>query len=97
MTTAECVKAFNAFGVRAADIIKRNPYALCGEGVGFSFERAEFIADQLPDPPNNGYRLQAGVLHVMSHNLSNGHTCIRARRCSPRAPSCSRLMRTRSI
>lgn len=31
MTTAECVKAFNAFGVRAADIIKRNPYALCGE------------------------------------------------------------------
>ena len=76
MTTAECVKAFNAFGVRAADIIKRNPYALCGEGVGFSFERAEFIADQLPDPPDNGYRLQAGVLHVMSHNLSNGHTCI---------------------
>lgn len=76
MTTAECVKAFNAFGVRAADIIRRNPYALCGEGVGFSFERAEFIADQLPDPPDNGYRLQAGVLHVMSHNLSNGHTCI---------------------
>lgn len=76
MTTAECVKAFNAFGVRAADIIKRNPYALCGEGVGFSFERAEFIADQLPDPPDSGYRLQAGVLHVMSHNLSNGHTCI---------------------
>lgn len=76
MTTAECVKAFNAFGVRAADIIKRNPYALCGEGVGFSFERAEFIADQLPDPPDNGYRLQAGVLHVMNHNLSNGHTCI---------------------
>ena len=25
MTTAECVKAFNAFGVRAADIIRRNP------------------------------------------------------------------------
>ena len=76
MTTAECVKAFNAFGVRAADIIRRNPYALCGEGVGFSFERAEVIAEELPEPPDNGYRLQAGVLHVMSHNLSNGHTCI---------------------
>lgn len=76
MTTAECVKAFNAFGVRAADIIRRNPYALCGEGVGFSFERAEVIAEELPEPPGNGYRLQAGVLHVMSHNLSNGHTCI---------------------
>ena len=76
MTTAECVKAFNAFGVRAADIISRNPYALCGEGVGFSFERAEVIAEELPEPPDNGYRLQAGVLHVMSHNLSNGHTCI---------------------
>ena len=76
MTTVECVKAFNAFGVRAADIIRRNPYALCGEGVGFSFERAEVIAEELPEPPDNGYRLQAGVLHVMSHNLSNGHTCI---------------------
>lgn len=76
MTTAECVKAFNAFGVRAADIIKRNPYALCGEGVGFGFARAETIADMLPTPPDSGYRLEAGIIHVMSHNLSNGHTCI---------------------
>ncbi len=74
MTTAECVRAFNAFGVRAADIIKRNPYALCGEGFGFA--RAEAIADALPEPPERGYRLQAGVVHVMSHNLANGHTCI---------------------
>lgn len=44
--------------------------------MGFSFERAEVIAEELPEPPDNGYRLQAGVLHVMSHNLSNGHTCI---------------------
>lgn len=76
MTSAECVKAFNAFGVRAADIIKRNPYALCGEGVGFGFARAEAIADMLPSPPDGGYRLEAGIVHVMSHNLSNGHTCI---------------------
>ena len=76
MTTAECVAAFRVFGVRASDIITRNPYALCSEGVGFSFSRAETIAQALPSPPDKGYRLQAGVLHVMSHNLSNGHTCI---------------------
>ena len=76
MTTAECVAAFRVFGVRASDIITRNPYALCSEGVGFSFSRAETIAQALPSPPDKGYRFQAGVLHVMSHNLSNGHTCI---------------------
>ena len=76
MTTAECVAAFRVFGARASDIITRNPYALCSEGVGFSFSRAETIAQALPSPPDKGYRLQAGVLHVMSHNLSNGHTCI---------------------
>ena len=76
MTTAECVTAFRVFGARASDIITRNPYALCSEGVGFSFSRAETVAQALPSPPDKGYRLQAGVLHVMSHNLSNGHTCI---------------------
>ena len=76
MTTAECVAAFRVFGARASDIITRNPYALCSECVGFSFSRAETIAQALPSPPDKGYRLQAGVLHVMSHNLSNGHTCI---------------------
>ena len=76
MTTAECVAAFRVFGARASDIITRNPYALCSEGVGFSFSRAETVAQALPSPPEKGYRLQAGVLHVMSHNLSNGHTCI---------------------
>ena len=76
MTTAECVAAFRVFGVRASDIITRNPYALCSEGVGFSFSRAETVAQALPSPPEKGYRFQAGVLHVMSHNLSNGHTCI---------------------
>ena len=76
MTTAECVAAFRVFGARASDIITRNPYALCSEGVGFSFSRAETVAQALPSPPEKGYRFQAGVLHVMSHNLSNGHTCI---------------------
>ena len=84
MTTSECVTAFRIFGVRAVDIITRNPYAMCSEGVGFSFARAETIAEALPNPPDNSYRLQAGILHVMSHNLSNGHTCIpREKLCTP--------------
>ncbi len=76
MTTSECVSAFRIFGVRAVDIITRNPYAMCSEGVGFSFVRAQTIAEALPNPPDDAYRIQAGIVHVMSHNLSNGHTCI---------------------
>ena len=38
MTTAECVAAFRVFGARASDIITRNPYALCSEGI-FPYSR----------------------------------------------------------
>lgn len=76
LSTNECVKAFKLYGVRAVDIITRNPYAMCSEGVGFTFQRAEILAESLPNPPESGYRLSAGVMYVMNHNLTNGHTCI---------------------
>ena len=76
MTPAECLKAFRAFGAGTADMIKNNPYLLCTELVGMSFERAEIIAATLDEKPSENFRLQAGVIHVVRHNLNNGHTCL---------------------
>lgn len=76
MSPNECITAYKLFGVRAVDVLTRNPYAMCSEGVGFSFTRAEILAASLPNPPDNSFRLQAGIMHVMNHNLSNGHTCL---------------------
>ncbi len=76
MTPTECIDAFKAFGSMAVDKIKENPYILCSEAVGMSFDRADSIARLLPTPPLNEFRLMAGIVHIVKHNLSNGHTCV---------------------
>ncbi|MDR0530878.1 MAG: ATP-dependent RecD-like DNA helicase [Oscillospiraceae bacterium] len=79
MTTQECLRAHKAFGSRAAELIRQNPYLLCDTDVGIGFERADAIARELPVPPAQDLRDEAGVLHVMKrHSWQNGHTCIPA-------------------
>ncbi|MDR2525792.1 MAG: ATP-dependent RecD-like DNA helicase [Oscillospiraceae bacterium] len=77
MTTAECLRAHKVYGARAAELIERNPYLLCEDGLRVGFARADSIARALPAPPAPGYRLEAGALHVMrSAANQNGHTCV---------------------
>ncbi len=76
MTTQEIIKAYKAYGERAVQIIEENPYELCETVSGIGFDRAEAIAERLPNPPSSQYRIRAGILYVIEHNLSNGHTCI---------------------
>jgi exodeoxyribonuclease V alpha subunit len=76
LTQNEAIKAYNLFKYDAIDIVKENPYALIGENVGFTFERADEIVDQLDNKPPFDYRAQAGVTYVVRHNLNNGHTCV---------------------
>lgn len=76
MTPTECLKAYKAYGANTIEIIKSNPYLLCINLVGFSFDRVEAIANELPEKPSDNFRMQAGVLHVIRHNLGNGHTCL---------------------
>lgn len=73
---SECIRIFKRFGGNSVDIVKRNPYILCSEVRGFDFERADEMAKKLPEKPDESFRNQAGILHVMRHNLGNGHTCL---------------------
>ena len=76
LTAAECMRAYKAFDVHTVDMVRENPYCLCEEGVGISFERVDALADALPEPPDRRQRAMAGVLHTVRHNLRNGHTCL---------------------
>lgn len=76
MTTAECLRVFKVYGPKSVDIVERNPYLLCSEGIGITFEKACNIASRLPVPPADEYRIAAGIIYVVRHNLYNGHTCI---------------------
>lgn len=70
------LKVFNRLGSNATEIIKNNPYVLCSEDIGFSFEKAEEISHYFAIPQNSDFRIAAGILYILKHNLSNGHTCL---------------------
>ena len=91
MKPFECLRAYKAFGVHAVDVIKNNPYELCSDPINISFDRADAIASEFSEKPDNSYRLKAGVIHVVRHNLNNGHTCLPIRKL---INPCSQLLET---
>ena len=78
ITPEEAVRVWKRYGAQSVDRVREDPYCLCGEGVGLGFERADRIAASLERPQDDVCRVRAGILHVMRHNLGNGHTCLPA-------------------
>ena len=76
MSPTECLNAYKAFGTGAIERITENPYILCTEKVGLRFERADEIANAFPNKVNSVFRHRAGIIHILHHNLNNGHTCL---------------------
>lgn len=72
------LKAWKKWGQYAVDVIKENPYVLCGFGIELNFEKAENIALSLELPKNNPSRIKAGVTHILVQNTFSGHTCLPA-------------------
>ena len=74
-TPAECIRIFKKLGIQAVQKIEENPCCLCSLGMGISFERADEIAMSFPTQIKDIYRQRAGIVHILKHNLRNGHTC----------------------
>lgn len=76
MTQSEAIKTYSLLKGEALDIVRSNPYMLIGNVSGITFDKADEIAANLDESPLYDYRAQAGVVHIVRHNLGNGHTCI---------------------
>lgn len=76
LSPSESLSAYKAFGSGTVERVSENPYILCGERTGLRFERVDEIADNFPGQVKSIYRQRAGILHILRHNLSNGHTCV---------------------
>ena len=76
LNTNECLIAYDKFGNSAVETIETNPYLLCEGEKRISFERVEQIVEMLPQKPQSKYRIEAGILYVIRHNYTNGHTCL---------------------
>ncbi len=76
LSPSEALSAYKAFGSGAVQRINDNPYILCGEKMGLRFERVDEIAESFPVKVKSIFRQRAGIIHILKHNLSNGHTCV---------------------
>ncbi len=88
VSPAEAAAIYKLFGINALDIIRENPYILCGQVRGFDFERAEKLKNDMALSPSADHRNSAGILYIVSHNIyNNGHTCIPREKIVPPATS----------
>lgn len=74
ITSSLAFRIYKHWGMRACEIIRKNPYRLC-EIPGISFEKADDIASRMDHSPGSAERIQAGIVYVLSHNMATGgHT-----------------------
>ncbi|MCL2697339.1 MAG: ATP-dependent RecD-like DNA helicase [Oscillospiraceae bacterium] len=60
----------------SVDLIRKNPYLLCGEGIDADFEAVDKMAFALGiDSCDNG-RVKAAITYVLRANADAGHTCL---------------------
>ena len=71
-----CVSIYKKYGMRSIEMIRQNPYVLCGEGIDFNFELVEDIAADFCFDMASEERITAGIEYVLRKNLYNGHTCL---------------------
>ena len=69
------VRAFKKWGSSAVEVIRADPYILCEENFGVSFEKADKAAAAMGHPNDSNERLYAGIKYVLNYNADqNGHT-----------------------
>lgn len=71
------MKIYKRWGNSAVSRIRENPYSLCGTYRGIGFKRADLIAQSLGIALDSSFRIEAGILHVLSAQASGaGHSCV---------------------
>lgn len=74
---AATVRIYKRFGGNAVELAKRNPYLLCEEIDGISFERADRMAEKLGLSADSEARIRSGISYFLSSNAQiNGHVCL---------------------
>lgn len=76
VSSGTAVRIWKKFGNSAIEMIEENPYILCEEGLGISFETADMIALSHNAPKDARVRVRAALAYVLRHNTMNGHTCL---------------------
>ena len=74
LSTALSMKIYNTYGSKVYDVVRTNPYKMVEDVSHFGFKHADEIASQLGIAPDSDYRIQSGLLYVLTTESMNGHT-----------------------
>ena len=83
---ASSIKIYKRWGNSAVDVRKSNPYRLCDEINGVSFEKADEVARSLGIERDSLDRVKSGICFVLkTASMQNGHTYAPVKRIYPAA------------
>ncbi len=68
------IKIYDAFGDMIYGIIRDNPYKIIDEIDGIGFKKADEIAKKAGIKVDSEYRIQSGIVYVLTQAMSEGHT-----------------------
>ncbi len=76
LPSATAIALYRHYGPDTVEMVSHNPYVLCGFPAYVEFGMADHIAADMSLEHDAHERVCAGILHVLRHNLQNGHTCL---------------------
>ncbi len=76
LSSSQSVRIYKKWGPMTTDLLKQNPYLLCGDDIRVEFQAADRMAASMGMERTSPERIFAAVTHVLRHNLHNGHTCL---------------------
>ncbi len=75
VSTAHAVKIYREYREKSISVIKENPYRLALDVSGIGFKTADRLARNMGIDAASPLRAQAGLLHVLSGLVDEGHVC----------------------
>jgi exodeoxyribonuclease V alpha subunit len=73
VSTHYAIKIYKAYGPRATELVRENPYRLATDIYGIGFKTADKIASALGVPPTAPQRIEAGSLYLLGQGADRGH------------------------
>jgi len=73
VSSTYAVKIYKAYGDKAISVVKENPYRLALDISGIGFKTADKIAQNMGINPSSPMRAEAGIIHVLSELVDEGH------------------------
>jgi len=76
LSTDDALQLYKVYGLDTSDLVKDNPYLLCGFPVYKDFVFVDGIAEQNGIGDNDPRRIRAGLVNTLRHNAEKGHSCV---------------------